>query len=170
MLCSTMSASAALKRGASSVGFGKAGLYDGMARGGCGGLNVGGVRYLASGRRRQRTGNVMYSPVSSGRFGKEGGLGPTVGVHLHAQARWFVVSSRWRSDGQKGAGSGKPEPGTAGESRYGVSHLSFRCVLPTRVVDWPILENPNWLPIPYHPSHLSPHMYCPIPPSIANLQ
>ncbi|KAH6627869.1 CDP-alcohol phosphatidyltransferase-domain-containing protein [Chaetomium tenue] len=116
MLCSTMSASAALKRGVASVGFGKTGSQGGMTRGGCGGLNAGGTRYLASGRQWQQAGNVLYSPVSSGHFGKEGGLGPAMGVCLHAQVRWFVVSSRWRRDSQKATGSEKPETGMAGGS------------------------------------------------------
>ncbi|KAK3296035.1 CDP-alcohol phosphatidyltransferase-domain-containing protein [Chaetomium fimeti] len=115
MLRSTMPASAALRRGAASAGFGKAGLQGGVAMGGCGGLNVGGARYLGSGRRWQ-AGNVLYSPVSSGRLGREGGLGPAMGVELHVQARWFVMSSRWRRDGQKATGTGKPETGMSGES------------------------------------------------------
>ncbi|EAQ89202.1 hypothetical protein CHGG_05821 [Chaetomium globosum CBS 148.51] len=109
-----MPTSAALGRGAPSVRFGKTGLYAGVTRGGGGSLNLGGVRYLTSGRQWQQTGNVLSSSVSSGRFGKEAGLGPAMGVCLHAQARWFVVSSRWRRDGEKVTGSEKsPIPAPA---------------------------------------------------------
>ncbi|KAK4043183.1 CDP-alcohol phosphatidyltransferase-domain-containing protein [Parachaetomium inaequale] len=109
-LCFLTPASAGLRHGA-SVGFGKTGLLGSAARGGRGGLNVGGVRGLGAGRRWHQ--NVL--PRLAGYSRREHGLGPA-GVEVHAQARWFVASSRWRRGGQKGAESEKGSTGLETDS------------------------------------------------------
>ncbi|KAK4157242.1 hypothetical protein C8A00DRAFT_11893 [Chaetomidium leptoderma] len=113
MLCSLTPVASGLRHGAGvGVGFGKAGL-TGRSVGNVG--NVGGARWLSSGRRWQHGGIILSGPVpsASGRV-----VGLAGGIEVRAQARWFVVSARWRRDGSRGAERGKnPRAGMETERR-----------------------------------------------------